>query len=103
MKILLIEDDLDLGNGVRIALADQGMDVVWVRHMAAADEHLATGGCDLVLLDLGLPDGDGLHLLAKLRRNRSFGKIKNAIELVVVRSGITLRRAARYRVQDWAV
>ena len=31
MNILLVEDDLDLGNGVRIALQDQGMAVVWVR------------------------------------------------------------------------
>ncbi len=70
MKILLIEDDLDLGNGVRIALSDQGMDVVWVRHLTDAEAHLLTGGCDLVLLDLNLPDGDGLQLLARLRRER---------------------------------
>ncbi|HEY1148632.1 MAG TPA: response regulator [Pseudoduganella sp.] len=70
MKILLIEDDLDLGNGVRIALSDQGMDVVWVRQLTDAEAHLLTGGCDLVLLDLNLPDGDGLHLLARLRRER---------------------------------
>jgi two-component system response regulator QseB len=70
MKILLIEDDLDLGNGVRIALSDQGMDVVWVRQLADAENHLKTGGCELVLLDLNLPDGDGLHLLARLRRER---------------------------------
>ncbi|WP_395398900.1 response regulator [Pseudoduganella sp. UC29_106] len=70
MKILLIEDDLDLGNGVRIALSDQGMDVVWVRQLTDAEAHLLTGGCDLVLLDLNLPDGDGLQLLARLRRER---------------------------------
>ena len=68
MKILLIEDDLDLGNGVRIALADQGMDVVWTRQLAAAQRQLDEQTADLVLLDLGLPDGDGLHLLTKLRR-----------------------------------
>ena len=33
MNLLLVEDDLDLGNGVRIALANQGMDVVWVRRL----------------------------------------------------------------------
>jgi two-component system response regulator QseB len=71
MKILLIEDDLDLGNGVRIALADQGMDVVWVRKLADAASFLDAGLCDLVLLDLGLPDGDGLQLLTRLRRERS--------------------------------
>lgn len=70
MKILLIEDDLDLGNGVRIALSDQGMDVVWVRTLSAAICHLEADVCDLVLLDLGLPDGDGLDLLARLRRER---------------------------------
>ncbi len=68
MKILLIEDDLDLGNGVRIALTDQGMDVVWTRQMSAAWHQLTQQPCDLVLLDLGLPDGDGLQLLARLRR-----------------------------------
>ncbi|GAB2839357.1 response regulator [Pseudoduganella ginsengisoli] len=70
MKILLIEDDLDLGNGVRIALANQGMDAVWVRTLDDARRHLETGGCDLVLLDLGLPDGDGLTLLSYIRRVR---------------------------------
>lgn len=71
MKILLIEDDLDLGNGVRIALSEQGMDVVWVRTLDDATRRLEYDGCDLVLLDLGLPDGDGLQLLSRLRRSRA--------------------------------
>jgi len=71
MKILLIEDDLDLGNGVRIALTGQGMDVVWVRTLEDATRSLEHDGCDLVLLDLGLPDGDGLQLLARLRQGRA--------------------------------
>ncbi|WP_432379960.1 response regulator [Duganella sp. P38] len=71
MKILLIEDDLDLGNGVRIALTEQGMDVVWVRTLEDATRSLERDNCDLVLLDLGLPDGDGLQLLTKLRRSRT--------------------------------
>jgi two-component system response regulator QseB len=70
MNILLVEDDLDLGNGVRIALGDQGFDVVWVRRMADAVSALDTQLTDLVLLDLGLPDGDGLALLQRLRRDR---------------------------------
>ena len=71
MKILLIEDDLDLGNGVRIALSGQGMDVVWVRTLEDAARSLELGGCDLVLLDLNLPDGDGLQLLSWLRQGRA--------------------------------
>jgi len=71
MKILLIEDDLDLGNGVRIALCDQGMDVVWVRRLEDAQRALESDACDLALLDLGLPDGDGLSLLTRLRREKN--------------------------------
>lgn len=70
MKILLIEDDMDLGNGIRIALADQGMDVTWVRQLADAQRQVMLRGFDLLLLDLGLPDGDGMSLLASLRRER---------------------------------
>jgi two-component system response regulator QseB len=70
MNILLVEDDLDLGNGVRIALADQGMTVLWVRRLKEALESIETTVHDIVLLDLGLPDGDGAALLAKLRRER---------------------------------
>jgi len=70
MKILLVEDDLDLGNGIRVALVDQGMDVTWVRRLDDAARALESGACDLVLLDLGLPDGDGIALLARLRRER---------------------------------
>jgi two-component system response regulator QseB len=69
MNLLLVEDDLDLGNGVRIALANQGMDVVWVRRLDDALRTLDGGTFDMVLLDLGLPDGDGLSVLEQLRRD----------------------------------
>jgi two-component system, OmpR family, response regulator QseB len=70
MNILLVEDDLELGNGVRIALVDQGFSVVWVRRLIDAEHELEGSLTDLVLLDLGLPDGDGLALLKKLRHDR---------------------------------
>lgn len=68
MKILLIEDDLDLGNGVRIALSDQGFDVIWVRRKEDALRQLDICVPELVLLDLGLPDGDGMSLMTCLRQ-----------------------------------
>ncbi|MBK4769889.1 MAG: response regulator transcription factor [Pantoea sp. Morm] len=68
MKILLIEDDLDLGNGIRIALADQGFDVIWVRRKEDALHQLDVCVPELVLLDLGLPDGDGMSLMGCLRQ-----------------------------------
>ncbi|MEH3170745.1 response regulator transcription factor [Enterobacter quasiroggenkampii] len=68
MKILLIEDDLDLGNGVRIALSDQGFDVIWVRRKEDALHQLDVCEPELILLDLGLPDGDGMSLMTRLRQ-----------------------------------
>ncbi len=70
MNILLVEDDPELGSGVRIALVDQGFMVVWVRRLDEATHELEDSLTDLVLLDLGLPDGDGLGLLKRLRRDR---------------------------------
>ncbi len=68
MRLLLVEDDLDLGNGVRIALGDHAMDVVWVRRLSDALRTLEQHSFEMVLLDLGLPDGDGISLLTRLRR-----------------------------------
>jgi two-component system response regulator QseB len=70
MNILLVEDDPELGNGVRIALIDQGFSVIWVRRLDEATHELEDSLTDLVLLDLGLPDGDGLALLKRLRSAR---------------------------------
>jgi two-component system response regulator QseB len=70
MKLLLVEDDLDLGDGVRNALLDQGLEVVWLRTLADAQSFVDGARCDLVLLDLSLPDGDGMQLLTRLRRDR---------------------------------
>jgi two-component system, OmpR family, response regulator QseB len=70
MNILLVEDDPELGSGVRIALVDQGFSVVWVRRLDEATHELEDSLTDLVLLDLGLPDGDGLTLLKRLRQDR---------------------------------
>ena len=88
MKILLIEDDLDLGNGVRIALSELGMDVVWVRTMADARHSLSDDGCDLVLLDLGLPDGDGLQLLSQVRRSRAPGEAGLPVLILSARDSV---------------
>ncbi len=70
MNILLVEDDAELGSGVRTALVDQGFTVIWVRRLTEAAHELSSDHNDLVLLDLGLPDGDGLTLLKQLRRDK---------------------------------
>lgn len=71
MRVLLIEDDRMIGESVRIALRQGGSAVDWVRDGRAASAALATEQFDLVLLDLGLPERDGLDLLRELRARRN--------------------------------
>ena len=65
MHVLLIEDDLDLGQAIVTALRRDGMSVLWQRVPAA--EGLDRERIDAVLLDLGLPRTDGMDLLRNWR------------------------------------
>ena len=67
MKIFLVEDDLQVGSALLTVLQDEGHAVVWVRLGAAVCERIAQERFDAVLLDLGLPDIDGIALLRALR------------------------------------
>lgn len=68
MKLCLVEDDLELGRALQAALHDAGHETIWVRRCADALYQVQEGGFDAALLDLGLPDGDGMDLLRRLRR-----------------------------------
>ncbi len=67
MRLLLVEDDTLLGDGVRAGLTQQGYAVDWVEHAEAAQLALETGEYDLLILDLGLPGMPGLEFLTRLR------------------------------------
>jgi DNA-binding response OmpR family regulator len=67
MRLLLVEDDRMIGESLRNALRGCGYAVDWVRDGRAADGTLATERFDLVLLDLGLPQRDGMDVLQALR------------------------------------
>ncbi|HEY0584746.1 MAG TPA: response regulator transcription factor [Pseudoduganella sp.] len=71
MKILLVEDDLQLGRALQAVLLDDGFDAVWVRMASDARRLLAADSFAAAVLDLGLPDGDGMALLQELRGNRN--------------------------------
>jgi DNA-binding response OmpR family regulator len=70
MRILLVEDDGMIAAGLRTALRQEGHTVDHVATAPAAAEALRGAAFDLVLLDLGLPHGDGLELLRGLRARR---------------------------------
>ncbi len=61
-QILIVEDDEVIGWSLQRALEATGYAVEWVTDGATALARLQTGSVDLVLLDLGLPDGDGVEL-----------------------------------------
>ena len=68
MRILLVEDDSLLGDGLRAGLRQLGFQVDWVRDGEAAERELRTGSYAAAVLDLGLPRKDGLDVLASVRR-----------------------------------
>lgn len=67
-KILLLEDDIALGNGIRLALQGPQVQIVLCRTLAQAQDPIAQGSFDLLILDINLPDGSGLQLLEQVRK-----------------------------------
>ncbi|MEM4989221.1 response regulator transcription factor [Collimonas sp. H4R21] len=67
MRLLLVEDDLMVGEAVRKGLRQDGFAVDWVQDGAAALSALAQEDYQLLLLDLGLPKKNGLEVLKSLR------------------------------------
>ncbi|WP_456410836.1 response regulator transcription factor [Oceanithermus sp.] len=67
-KILLLEDDSQVAQLLRIALEQKGHTVCWTASGEEALQHLA--GADLLALDLGLPDVDGVEFLSRVREIR---------------------------------
>jgi DNA-binding response OmpR family regulator len=64
---LIIEDDDLVGRGLRDGLALHGLVADWVRDAAGARLAIEQFACEAVILDLGLPNGDGLSLLREWR------------------------------------
>ncbi len=67
MRLLIVEDESLLGGGLRAALSKTGFVVTWVRDGKAALELLAREAFVAMVLDIGLPEMDGLEVLRRLR------------------------------------
>ncbi|TDR79705.1 response regulator [Paludibacterium purpuratum] len=89
MHILLIEDDLDLGFALQQALKVEGISSEWRRSAQDAPQVPAEIEHDCVLLDLTLPDGDGLTLLARWRK----AGIATPVIVITARSALEDRLA----------
>jgi two-component system OmpR family response regulator/two-component system response regulator QseB len=87
MRVLVVEDDPLLGDGIQAGLVQAGFAVDWVRDGVAADAALRAGTPDAVVLDLGLPRLDGLEVL---RRARAAGN-KTPILILTARDAVENR------------
>ena len=67
MHLLIIEDDLDLGQALQRALKSDGLTSEWIRRVGDVPHCFNGHQFDCILLDLGLPDGSGMELLTRWR------------------------------------
>ncbi|HTE55859.1 MAG TPA: response regulator transcription factor [Kofleriaceae bacterium] len=67
MELLMVEDNSRLATSLTRGLGEDGFTVDAVSSGAAALERVERGGVDAIVLDLGLPDMDGLEVLARIR------------------------------------
>jgi len=73
-KILLVEDDPMLGEGLVISLKLEGNEITWKKTVKEGHDEFSTGSYDLAILDINLPDGMGTDLCKKIRsENKEIG------------------------------
>jgi DNA-binding response OmpR family regulator len=68
MRLLLVEDDVMVASGIKLGLSDAGYAVDWVGSAERAEEVLRTELFDAAIIDIGLPNMDGLELTRRLRK-----------------------------------
>ncbi len=89
MRILLVEDDKIIGDGITQGLRMEDYAVDWVEDKESAETALAANPYELAILDIGLPDGSGLDILDKLRKQN------NPLPVLI----LTAYDDVRYKVQ----
>lgn len=96
MRVLLVEDDDDLAEVVVLGLRQEHLAVDHALDVAQAEQALLTTSYDIVCLDLGLPDGDGLDLCRRLQLAPAEGalSLRRPDRLLI----LTARDAVRDRV-----
>jgi len=75
MRVLVVEDDAALGTVIQRGLVEEGHAVDWERTRTAALRAVAINTYSLVVLDLGLPDGNGLEVCRQLRADGSPARV----------------------------
>jgi two-component system OmpR family response regulator len=78
MRVLIVEDDLMIGEAVQVALKNASYAADWVKDGPTALDAANSQNYDLILLDLGLPGKDGLDVLTRIRAKG------NSVSLLII-------------------
>lgn len=73
--VLVIEDDLNIGHGIKEILNHHDIDATWETTVFNAIKQLNSNKFDLIICDINLPDSDGFEVLNKVRKSASLFKI----------------------------
>ncbi len=84
MRVLLAEDNARLATLIADGLTEEGFAVDGFASLSEAEEAAAAGHYDLLLIDLGMPDGDGIDLIRAVRKARS----TTPILIITARNGL---------------
>lgn len=87
MRLLLIEDDLQLAQAITHGLSEAGLVVDAFGTVDEGVSAIKTSNFDTIILDLGLPDGDGLHILETLREQKD----STPVLILTARDGLSDR------------
>ena len=71
MRLLLVEDDELLGDGLKVGLKQAGYGVEWLKDGTLANHALKTEHFDVIVLDIGLPGMSGIEVLTALRNRKN--------------------------------
>jgi CheY-like chemotaxis protein len=96
-RILVVEDNVREGDSIVSLLSQEGFDAERVLSASAALEALRDGGFGCIILDLGLPDMDGLGLLEKLRQSAELGAPR-----VVIHTGRALTKLEARQLEAYS-
>src|SRR3954471_4193319 len=106
MRLLVVEDEEDLAEGLRVGLARTGYAVDVALDAAEAYDRLTVNEYDLMLLDVNLPDGDGFTLCRSLRNGELHtpGDHDLRVLMLTARGGLDDRvRGLDERADDYLV
>ena len=87
MKVLVIEDTLKLGTAIVEAMSRAQFNCELATNLREAQTRVDGADYDLMLLDLSLPDGDGLDFLRKLRA----ASVRTPVIVLTARGGLNDR------------